>query len=33
MSEDSEKISKKPKLQAGNEIIDRCPICQVKFAE
>jgi len=25
--------SKEPKLQAGAEIIDRCPVCQVKFAE
>jgi len=32
MSEDS-KMSKKPTLQAGAEIIDRCPVCQVKFAE
>jgi len=29
----SESDSKKPKLQAGDEIIDRCPVCQVKFAE
>jgi len=25
--------SKEPKLLAGSEIIDRCPVCQVKFAE
>lgn len=25
--------SKEPKIQAGSEIVDRCPVCQVKFAE
>ncbi len=24
---------KTPKLQAGSEIIDRCPVCHVKFGE
>jgi len=30
---DSEKMAKKPTIKAGSEIIDRCPVCQVKFAE
>jgi len=31
MSQNSE--NKTPEIQAGEEIIDRCPICQVKFQE
>jgi len=29
----SDKMAKKPIIKAGSEIIDRCPVCQVKFAE
>ena len=29
----SNEETSKPKIQAGEEIIDRCPICHVKFNE